>query len=114
PNENDENKNRSYPMIDRRIRDTYVRASSAQKTKLYDPYVRFFRWATDRLEDRDGIVCFVTNNSFVHELGYDGLQKVLPKDFTKVYHLDLRGNVRVNPKLSGTAYNVFGIKLGVG
>ncbi len=32
-NENDNNKNREYPAIDRRIRDTYVAASTAQKTK---------------------------------------------------------------------------------
>ena len=37
------------------------------KSKLNDPYVKFFRWATDRLEGRDGIVCFVTNNTFVDQ-----------------------------------------------
>jgi len=36
------------------------------------------------------------------------------QDFTRLYHLHLEGNVRHNPKLSGTAYNVFGIQVGVG
>jgi predicted helicase len=36
------------------------------------------------------------------------------RDFTQVYHLDLHGNVRKNPKLSGTTHNVFGIQVGVG
>jgi predicted helicase len=56
----------------------------------------------------------VTNNSFVHQTACDGLQKYLAREFSEVYHLDLRGNVRQNPTLSGTAYNVFGIQVGVG
>lgn len=44
-NENDNNKNRSYPDIDKRIKDTYIKESTAQKTKLYDVYSRFYRWA---------------------------------------------------------------------
>jgi predicted helicase len=59
-NENDNNKNREYPEIDRRIKATYIKESTAQKTKLYDMYSRFFRWASDRI-GHDGIVAFVTN-----------------------------------------------------
>ncbi|MBA2393325.1 MAG: TIR domain-containing protein [Ktedonobacteraceae bacterium] len=114
-NENENNKNRPYPVIDGRIHETYAKASSATLTnKLYDAYVRFFRWATDRLGDRDGIVCLVTNNSFVDQIAFDSMRKHLMKDFTQVYHLDLHGNVRKNPKLSGTTHNVFGIQVGVG
>ena len=32
----------------------------------------------------------------------------------RIDHLDLHGNVRRNPKLSGTTHNVFGIQVGVG
>ena len=107
-NENDNNKNRRYAIIDEAIKGTYARDSSATlKTKFYDAYVKFFRWATDRLEERDGIVCFVTNNSFVDQLAFDGMQKHLLRDFTRIYHVDLHGNVRRNPKLSGTTHNVF-------
>ena len=49
-NENENNKNREYPAIDRRIKDTYIHHSTAQKTKLYDMYTRFLRWASDRLD----------------------------------------------------------------
>ena len=56
-NENDTNPNREYPEIDQRIRDTYIAASTAQKTKQYDMYKRFIRWASDRLDD-DGIIAF--------------------------------------------------------
>src|ERR1019366_4070904 len=114
-NENDNNKNRAYPVIDRRIRDTYAKDSKATlKNKLSDAYVKFFRWATDRLGDRDGIVCFVSNNSFVDQIAFDGMRKHLMRDFTHIDHIDLHGNVRKNPRLSGTTHNVFGIQVGVG
>ena len=114
-NENDNNKNRQYPEIEKRIRETYVVDSKATlKTQLYDPYVKFFRWATDRLEDGDGIVCFISNNNFTDAHAFDGFRKHLLEDFTHVWHLDLHGNVRRNPKLSGTTHNVFGIQVGVG
>jgi predicted helicase len=113
--ENDNNKNRKYPIIDQHIRETYVKDSKATlKTQLYDAYARFFRWATDRLQGRDGIVCMVTNNSFVDQFAFDGMRRHLFKDFNLIYHLDLHGNVRKNPKLSGTTHNVFGIQIGVG
>ncbi len=114
-NESDNNKNRPYPVIDQRINKSYAKDSKATlNNKLYDAYVRFFRWAIDRLQGRDGIVCFVSNNSFVDQLAFDGMRKHLLQDFTHLYHLDLHGNVRRNPKLSGTTHNVFGIQVGVG
>jgi predicted helicase len=73
-----------------------------------------FRWAIDRLQGRDGIICFVSNNSFIDQIAFDGMRKHLMQDFTYIYHLDLHGNVRKNPKLSGTTHNVFGIQVGVG
>jgi len=114
-NESDNNKNRPYPVIDQRINKTYAKDSKATlNNKLYDAYVRFFRWAIDRLQGRNGIVCFVSNNSFVDQIAFDGMRKHLLQDFTHIYHLDLHGNVRKNPKLSGTTHNVFGIQVGVG
>ncbi len=38
----------------------------------------------------------------------------LLRDFQRIDHVDLHGDVRVNPKLSGTTHNVFGIQVGVG
>src|SRR5262249_3745740 len=62
-NENDNNKNRAYEFVDARIKRTYASETTATlKNKLYDSYVKFVRWATDRLGDRDGILCYVTNN----------------------------------------------------
>jgi predicted helicase len=99
-NENDNNKNRRHPKVDKRISETYVKASKATlKTQLYDPYVKFFRWATDRLDNRDGVICFVSNNSFINQFTFDGMRKHLLEDFTRIYTFDLGGNVRKNPKL---------------
>ena len=96
-NENDNNKNRRYETIDTRIKETYGKASKATlHTKLYDAYVRFFRWATDRLGDRDGIVCFVTNNGFLRGTAFDGFRQQLLQDFTHIYHFDCKGNARMN------------------
>ena len=114
-NENDNNKNRAYKEVDKQIAATYAKASKASlKAQLYDAYVKFFRWATGRLNGQDGIVCFVSNNSFLEQIAFDGMRKLLTEDFTTIYHLDCGGNVRKNPKLSGSTHNVFGIQVGVG
>lgn len=112
-NENDNNKNRKYPTIDDRISKTYKKDSKAKlQRKLDDPYVKAIRWASDRI-GANGVVAFVTNNSFMDEISFDGMRKHLAQDFQAIYVLDLGGNVRKNPKLSGTTHNVFGIQIGV-
>jgi len=111
-NENENNKNREYPAIDRRIKESYIASSTAQKTKLYDMYARFFRWASDRV-DENGIVAFVTNRSFIESRTFDGFRKMVAEEFNNIYIVDLGGDVRADPRLSGTKHNVFGIQTGV-
>ena len=111
-NENDNNKNREYSEIDRRISETYVAESTAQKTKQYDMYKRFIRWASDRLAD-DGIIAFITNRSYIEARQDDGFRKVVADEFSEIYLLDLGSDVRRNPKIAGTTHNVFGIQTGV-
>jgi len=112
-NENDNNKNRKYKVMDKRVAETYARDSKAtNKNALSDPYVKAIRWATDRIKD-DGIVALVTNGSFIDSIAFDGMRANLEKDFDAIYVLDLGGDVRRNPKLSGTTHNVFGIQVGV-
>ena len=111
-NWNEFNPNRPYPEIDRRIRDTYVQESTAQKTHQYDMYKRFIRWSSDRLED-DGIIGFVTNRAYLDARQDDGFRKTVANEFTDVYVLDLGSDVRRNPKIAGTTHNVFGIQTGV-
>ncbi|SKB14149.1 Adenine specific DNA methyltransferase [Planktothrix sp. PCC 11201] len=111
-NENDNNKNREYPAIDKQIKATYIKESTAQKTKLYDMYSRFFRWASDRL-GKNGALAFVTNSSFIEARSFDGFRKVVSQEFSYIYIIDLGGDIRKNPQLSGTKHNVFGIQTGV-
>lgn len=112
-NENDNNKNRRYEEIDRRIKETYQAASNAKlSSKLYDPYVRAFRWASDRIGDQ-GVIAYVSNGSFGEDFSFDGFRECLSKEFQYIDIVDLGGNVRKNPKLSGTKHNVFGIQVSV-
>ena len=109
-NENDNNKNRKYPTMDARIRETYAAASAAQnKNALYDPYVKSIRWATDRLREA-GIVALITNHSFIDGMAFDGMRKHLAEEFDTLYILDLGGNIR---KGQPGDSNVFGIRVGV-
>jgi predicted helicase len=75
-------------------------------------YARFFRWASDRL-DTNGVLAFVTNRSFIDRRTFDGFRKTVAQEFNEIRIVDLGGDVRANPKLSGTKHNVFGIQTGV-
>ena len=78
-----------HVAVDTRVRNTFAADSSAQlKNKLYDPYVKAFRWAMDKLSDA-GIVAFVTNNSFIDAQMFDGMRKHLSEEFDTLYVLDL-------------------------
>ncbi|AVZ30769.1 type ISP restriction/modification enzyme [Nodularia spumigena] len=107
-NENDNNKNRAYPAIDKLIKATYVKEGTAQKTKVYDMYSRFFRWATGRLGD-NGIIAFITNSSFINAKGFDGFRKSVFNEFDYIYIIDLGGDIREGD----TTGNVFNIITGV-
>ncbi len=111
--ENDNNRNRTYETMDTLLQETYSQASKAtNKRPLSDPYVKAILWASKRIGE-EGIVAFVTNNGFLDGIAFDGMRKHLAQDFDAIYILDLGGNVRKNPKLSGTTHNVFGIRVGV-
>ena len=109
-NENDNNKNRRHVAVDTRVRNTFAADSSAQlKNKLYDPYVKAIRWATDKLGE-EGIVVFITNHNFLDGTSFDGMRKHLAEEFDTLYILDLGGNIR---KRHPGDSNVFGIQIGV-
>ena len=110
-NENDNNRNRKYETMDKLIAETYAKDSKATlRNKLYDPYVKAIRWALDRIGD-EGVVAFVTNNSFLDGVAFDGMRKHLAADCDAIYILDLGGNARRGLKVSDA--NVFGIRVGV-
>ena len=89
-NENDNNKNRKYEMMDARVRETYSQDSKAtNKNALSDPYVKAIRWASDRI-DEEGVVAFVTNNSFLDGVAFDACG-TLQKNFDAISILDWVG-----------------------
>ncbi|MBK6291877.1 MAG: N-6 DNA methylase [Ignavibacteria bacterium] len=97
-NENDNNKNRKYPAIDKRVQETYVKDSTATyRADLSDPYVKAFRMASDRILSRgEGIVCYITNNGFLDGIAFDGFRSNLRRDFSRIDLFDLRGNARTS------------------
>ena len=108
--ENDANKNRKYPELDRQIQETYAQASRAtNKTALYDPYIKAILWALNRIEG-EGIVAFITNHNFIAGQAFDGMRKHLADACDAIYLLDLGGNVR---KGHAGDSNVFDIQVGV-
>ncbi len=116
-NDMDNNRNRPYDTIDGKIKETYVADSQATlRNKLYDPYVRAIRWATDRIGEK-GLITFVTNNSFLDGIAFDGMRKHLELDFSKIYHINLKGNARTSgEQRRKEGGNVFDdqIRVGVG
>ena len=67
---------------------------------------------TEGLGD-EGVVAFVTNRSFLDSRTFDGFRRDVAERFGDLLVVDLGGDVRANPKLSGTKHNVFGIQTGV-
>ena len=57
------------------------------KNALSDMYVKFFRWATDRLNGRDGIVALSATTASWTRSRSTGCASTCCEDFTAVYHL---------------------------
>lgn len=79
---------RRYDAVDERLQATYA-SSPASSPVLQDAVAHFFRWSVDRLNGKDGIVCFVTPNVFMQGETFAAMRKHLAQEFTSMYHLDL-------------------------
>jgi predicted helicase len=108
---NDNAQNQSYPILDRKIAQTYATGSTATlKNSLYDSYIKAFRWASDRLDKEGGIIAFVTNAGWIDGNAMDGFRKCLEKEFSSIYVFNLRGNCRTSGELrQKEAGNIFGL-----
>lgn len=112
-NYNYQNSNRAYKGVDSRIKDTFIKYGTAQnQIVVYDMYTRFYRWAMDRV-DKNGVIAFITNRSFIDSRTFDGFRHCVEDDFDYCYIVDAKSDVRANPKIAGTTHNVFGIQTGV-
>ncbi len=116
-NENDNNKNRVYGEVEKWVAESYAAHSSASnKNALSDPYVKAFAWATERLRNQPrGIIAFVSNNSFLDGLAFDGMRQCLAEEFAEIYHINLKGNARTSAeRRRQEGGNIFDNKIRVG
>ena len=109
--ENDDAKNVTYNNLDEKIRKTYLQNSSATLSRnLFDSYIRSIRWASDRIEE-NGILAFITGNGFLDSAFADGMRKSLTNEFSQIYIIDLKGNIRKSMLNKGDkteGENIFG------
>ena len=92
--QNDDNQNISYPKLDKRIADTYVKFSASTSSRsTYDSYIKAYRWASDRL-GKQGVIGFVTNGAYLNTNSADGLRAGLYEEFNHLYIFNLRGDQR--------------------
>lgn len=114
---NDNAQNESYPTLESRIQHTYVALSEAALNKsTYDSYIKAFRWASDRLNEKEGgVIGFITNSKWIEANGLDGMRKCLEKEFSSIYIFNLRGAVRgrVGDTAKKEGQNIFDILTGV-
>jgi predicted helicase len=98
---NDNAQNQNYPKLDKRIEETYAKASNAGLNKsLYDAYIKAFRWSADRLGNNDGVIAFVSNGAWLDGNSTDGFRQCLEQEFSAIYVFNLRGNQRTSGELS--------------
>ncbi len=99
---NDNAQNQEYLCLDRKITDSYVKASNANLSKSsYDSYIRAFRWSSDRLDPEEGgVIAFISNAGWLDGNAQDGFRKTLEKEFTGIWVFNLRGNQRTSGELS--------------
>lgn len=107
---NDNNQNQAYFKLEERIENTYAKLTNAtNKNSLYDSYIKAFRWASDRLSEKGGVIGFVTNAGWLDGAAMDGLRKCFAKEFSAIYIFNLRGNARTQGELRRKeSGNVFG------
>lgn len=95
--QNEDNQNDSYPDLDARIEETYVSKALGVnlKSKLYDSYIRSFRWASDKIGE-SGVVAFVSNAGWIESTSSNGMRKCFAEEFNSIYVYHLKGNQRTS------------------
>ena len=110
--QNDDNQNEKYPALDERIARTYGAQSQQKiqlKSKLYDSYIRAWRWASDKI-GQHGIVAFVTNAGWLDSAVTAGMRACLTQEFSYIYIYHLKGNARTTgEQRRKESANIFGV-----
>jgi predicted helicase len=114
---NDNAQNQKYPKLDSRVANTYAKMTNATtKNKIYDTYIKAFRWSSDRLDNNHGgIIAFITNGIWLENNSFEGFRKCLENEYDTIYVFNLRGGIKGksgdNARREGQ--NVFEIMTGV-
>ncbi len=85
-------------------------------TALNDDYVKFIRFAENKIENLDeGLLGIVSNNGYLDNVTFRGMRYHLLKTFDEIYILNLHGNKRKKEKTDDGQKdeNVFDIMVGV-
>ncbi|MFQ5812653.1 MAG: type ISP restriction/modification enzyme [Anaerolineae bacterium] len=83
---------------------------------LSDDYIKFIRFAHDRIERTGyGVIGMITNHSYLSGLIHRGMREELMKSFDEIYVLNLHGNALMGETAPGGGLdeNVFDIRQGV-
>jgi predicted helicase len=83
---------------------------------LSDDYIKFIRYGQHFIEKNgQGIMAYVSNNSFIDGLIYRQMRKSLLESFDKIYIFDLHGNTRKKETTpnNDNDKNVFNIQQGI-
>jgi hypothetical protein len=83
---------------------------------LSDDYIKFIRFAHDRIERTGhGVIGMITNHSYLSGLIHRGMRQELMKTFDEIYVLNLHGNKLMGETApnGGPDKNVFDIRQGV-
>lgn len=98
--QNDDNGNLHYEKLERSLASTYQKNSNAvNSNRLYDSYIKAFRWASDQL-DEQGVIGFITNAGYLDSNSADGMRKSFYSEFNYLYIFNLRGNQRTSGEIS--------------
>jgi predicted helicase len=108
---NDNNQNLEYLGLEERIAKTYLKdAGKGGKKSLYDTYVKAISWATERV-GKSGVIGYISGNGFIEKPAMEGMRRCLQNDFSSIYVLNLKGDIRKNMLSKGKAkegQNIFG------
>ena len=103
------------PWIQNLIND-YKKGLNERKINLDDDYIKFIRFGQHFIDKNgEGILAYISNNSFIDGITHRQMRKHLLESFDKVYIYDLHGNAKkkeVSPDGSPDQ-NVFDIMQGV-
>ncbi len=106
---NDDNKNVKHPILEGRIKDTYIKeAPKGNQMSLYNSYLKALRWASDRI-DKSGVIGFIMPSAWIIGNAEAGVRACIQDEFTNVYCFNLRGDTNLRgEQRRREAGNVFG------